>query len=81
MFGFDSPILDEALEILRHQVIEEVKVETGREVILIALDARFGTVPAGVRSKVVEITDPDRLGSLIPLAANCPDIAAFAANL
>jgi hypothetical protein len=73
----ESPVLDEVKEIIRRRE----RTDAVRDNIVAFLEARFGTVPADVRSGVVGVTDPTRLEALVRLAATCPDVAAFAAGL
>ena len=81
----ESPVLDEVIEILRKRHEKEFKaryeVESSQRAIIDVLEARFLSVPAELRTKVADITDLSRLESLIRLAATCPDLGAFVAQL
>ncbi len=69
----ESPVLDEVKEIIQKR--ERVQV------ILDILSDRFGLIPEDVRAKLTALTDLTRLRALVRLAATCPDLAAFAAQV
>lgn len=52
-----------------------------RESITAALEARFGSVPDSVYSGLANVTEANRLETLIRLAATCPNVDEFAAAL
>jgi hypothetical protein len=73
----ESPVLDEVKEIL----LKRGRVAESQRSSVAVLKARFGSVPEEVQTKLTGITDLTRLEALVPLAATCPDVAAFAAQL
>jgi hypothetical protein len=73
----ESPVLDEVKEILRKRVV----LETMRDTIRAALEARFKTVPADRVAPLQAVADEARLRELVRLAATCPDLDAFVAGL
>lgn len=73
----ESPVLDEVKEILR----KRYESAHSRRLAVSALETRFGSIPADVQTKLDTITDQTRLDSLVLLAAMCPDLATFAAQL
>lgn len=85
----ESPVLDEVREILRKRFEAQYKAEgmaqgrvaEAQESILTTLEARFGTLPDDTRAKLTAITDLPRLKALVRLAATCPDLATFAAQV
>ena len=77
----ESPVLDEVKEILRKRYEAEASQRAVVRSLVEVLEARFGSVPADMRTRLTVITDLARLESLIRLAATCPDLATFAAQL
>jgi predicted transposase YdaD len=81
----ESPVLDEVKEILRKRYEEQYKAEgrvaEAQESVVAFLEARFGVIPEDARAKVTAITDLPRLKALVRLAATCPDLAGFAAQV
>jgi predicted transposase YdaD len=81
----ESPVLDEVKEILRKRYEEQYKTEgraeAFRQLTVEGLVERFGAVPEELQSKLTAITDLPRLKSLVRLAATCPDLAAFVAQV
>jgi hypothetical protein len=69
----ESPVLQR----LKAEWIQEAVNEAHRDVIVIALTARFGDEAEGLREKLGEIDDEARLIELVRLAAVCSDLAAF----
>lgn len=60
---------------------EKWRVQYVVEYILAALEARFGTFPDDVKAGVETIRSIAKLNHLHRVAATCPDLAAFAAEL
>lgn len=81
----ESPVMDEVIEILRKkyeaEAIAKVTVQTLRENVVANLEARFGSIPTNRVVTLSTITDESRLRALLRLAATCPDIEAFVADL
>jgi hypothetical protein len=73
----ESPVLQELIAEQR----AEAKVQTQHEAILDVLEARFGPVPAEVRSSLMRVTGEQRLRELIRQAAQCPDLDTFRHHL
>jgi hypothetical protein len=57
------------------------RITQAQECIISSLEPRFGTMPDDVKAKVAAVTDLPRLKALVRLAATCPDLAAFVAQL
>jgi hypothetical protein len=70
-----------ALRELRAELKQRYAGEAFREAIAQTLADRFGPVPADAVSRLDAATDLDRLKHLTRLAAACPDLAAFLAEL
>lgn len=81
----ESPVMDEVIEILRKryeaQYKTEVHTESARQLAAEILAERFGPVPGDVQTKLAALADLPRLKALVRLAATCPDLAAFAAQV
>ncbi len=89
----ESPVLEEVKEILRKRYEEQYmaeglaagraagRVAEAQELLNEILAERFQAVPEDVRTKVAALADLPRLKALVRLAATCPDLAAFAAQL
>ena len=69
----ESPLIQE--------LVARTMQETRREDILGALTSRFGSVPADLAAAVRAIVDDQRLRDLHSLAAVCPDLKTFRAQL
>ena len=61
--------------------IEKGLLEEGREMVLEALDERFGEVPDDVSNAVTKIEDRDRLKSLHRYAIRCESLDEFKKQL
>ncbi|CAN5146984.1 hypothetical protein BH23VER1_BH23VER1_37110 [soil metagenome] len=59
----------------------EGRVAAMREAVLVLLEARFVTVPVGLRDTVEGIADLDRLRKLLREGHSCADLEAFASSL
>jgi hypothetical protein len=73
----ESPVLDEVKEIL----LKRGRVAEAHELLISALETRFGRLPAELQTQLTGIADLDRLRSLMPVAVTCPNLAAFVAAL
>ena len=62
-------------------LIQELMASRMHKAILRVLGDKFGKVPVEVELGLRAIVDEDRLDQLISWAAQCPDLAAFAARL
>jgi hypothetical protein len=62
-------------------LIREIIAESKQEVIAEFLSARFGTIPRDVTTRLRSVQDPKRLKRLTRLAAQCPDLETFRAEL
>ena len=62
-------------------LIQELMASRMHKAILRVLTDKFGKVPAEVEQNLRAIVDEDRLDQLNSWAAQCPDLAAFAAHL
>lgn len=52
-----------------------------QEDVIEALAIRFGTLPAGLREKILVVTDETRLRELLRNAILCESVEAFAASI
>jgi len=77
----ESPVLDEVKEILLKRGRAEGRAEALQTAVATFLEARFGLVPADLKSKLTAIGDLPRLESLVRLAATCPDLEVFIETL
>lgn len=77
----ELPYMQEILQEVVAERVQQVVAERMHRVILGILEDRFGTVPAEVVQALEAITDDDRLQTLAKLAARCPDLMTFHAQL
>ena len=61
--------------------VDEGKVETGRNMVLTVLRARFGKVTKGIEKEIRQISDPIALESWAAQAATCQSLEEFAEAL
>jgi hypothetical protein len=73
----ESPVLDEAKEILRKRYV----ADTFRDGIRANLEARFGSAPEDRIAPLGVSNDEARLKGLLKLAAMCSDLDTFVAGL
>jgi hypothetical protein len=66
---------------LDNPLVQEILADTTRKDLLIFLEARFGSVPDHLVSRLHAISELKALKGLIQPAASCPDLEAFAALL
>ena len=66
---------------LVQEIVDEQRQQTAHEMILVALDQRFGSVPVEVSAAVRLTTEKSALDALMRLACSCPDLAAFRTHL
>ena len=62
---------------IRQEGREEGRLETVVEV----LEARFGSVPDGLREEIFRLSEPGRAQALLPHAVRCASLEEFAAQL
>jgi hypothetical protein len=62
-------------------LVQEILADTTRKDLLIILEARFGSVPEHLSSRLHAVTGLEKLDELIVPAATYPDLEAFAALL
>lgn len=77
----ESPALSETKEMILDQIRRDLRAETLREDVATILQARFGAVSAERVAALDAVADEARLKELVRLAATCPDLDAFAADL
>lgn len=65
----------------RAEGMAQGRVAEAQESVLTSLEARFGPLTEETRTKLNAITDLTRLKAVVRLAATCPDLAAFAAQV
>jgi hypothetical protein len=65
----DSPLIVELISKRIHRLILGI------------LEDRFGAVPADIVRAIETVTDDERLQALNTLAARCPDLEAFRAQV
>ena len=69
----ESPLLDD-MKVLFRQMAQH-------DLILEAIDERFGSVPEEIASNIRSIRDSNRLSALHRYAISCPDLEAFRSRL
>ncbi|HTU17325.1 MAG TPA: hypothetical protein VMG10_04625 [Gemmataceae bacterium] len=62
-------------------LIDELMAERTQENILLVLDTRFGAVPESLSARLKSVSKMKKLEELIKVAAQCPDLKSFAAQL
>jgi hypothetical protein len=67
--------------ILDSPLVQEILADKDREIILALLEARFGSVPNHLASRLRTVTNPKETEKLIVPAAICTDLEKFGALL
>ena len=62
-------------------LINELMAEYTQEMIVVVLEARFGTLPETLSARIKSVSKKKMLQELIKFAAQCPGLAAFEAHL
>jgi hypothetical protein len=78
---FKEVIGDEDMSTMVEIWKDEGKVETGRNMILTVLRARFNNVPKDTEQMVLSLSDPIALESWAAQAATCRSVEEFAEAL
>lgn len=77
----ESPLLDEARELIRAQAVAEGQLRTLHKMVRAALQTRFARVSEELITGLDAITDGGRLEALHQLAITCPTLDVFLAAL